>query len=188
MIEFEQAALDIIATGAVFSYQVAGEGNNIIYGLDAGFEQSQLLVNAIGSESGQRFLNIFEDGPVALEIDVGGKWEITISPVARISPPSTLEDFYVPMLDTTGIYDQGSVRSISIDGPAAILIKTDDRTADVVASGEANLIVYAASAASQEVDLVVNEIESFEGTVLLPDCSQACYLDISTGHYTITIP
>ncbi len=188
VIEFEQAALDIIARGAVFTYQVGGEGNNFIFGLDEGFEQSQLLVNTIGSESGQRFLNIFEAGPAALEIDVGGNWEVTISPVARISPASTLDDFYVPMVDTTGTYDQASTRSITVEGPAAILLKTNERTADIVATGDGNLIVYAASAADQDVVLVVNDIDGFDGTVLLPDCSLTCYLDISDGNYTITIP
>ncbi|MDP3984157.1 MAG: hypothetical protein Q8Q52_04025 [Acidimicrobiia bacterium] len=188
VVEFDQATLEIIANGAVFTFQVAGDGNNIIYGLDESFEQTKLLVNAIGNESGQRFINVFDAGPVGLEIDVGGSWDITISPFARILPPSTLEDFYVPMVDTTGTYDPASVRSIAITGPAALLLKTEDRTADITAVGDGNLVTYALSAATDEVDLLVNEIGSFEGTVLLPDCSMTCFLDISEGEYTFSIP
>lgn len=187
VIEFDSATADIISNGAVFSYEVSGSGNNVIWGLDEDFEQSDLLVNAIGTESGQQFLSIFEDGPVGVEIDAGS-WEITISPILRVDPPSTLGDFYVPLLDTTGTYDPAMTRSIEVVGPAAVLLKTEQRTADITASGDGNIVIWAASAANLNVELLVNELDSFEGTVRLPDCGDGCFLDINEGSYAITIP
>jgi hypothetical protein len=54
-----------------------GGGNFVIWTLDSGGEQLDLLVNEIGGYSGVRPLD-FTGAPAALKVEAGGRWKITV--------------------------------------------------------------------------------------------------------------
>ena len=74
-----------------------------------------------------------------------------------------------------------------VQGPDAIAIKTDGNVAEVEASGEGNIVMYVYSSTGDS-ELLVNEIDTFSGSGLLPDCGEICIVDVDGDfEYTITI-
>jgi len=144
-----------------------------------------LLVNTIGDETSRTWIAL-ADSPVGLSTDIGGNWEFTISPFSRVTPATTAEDFNVRVLDTTGSYPGAETSSISGTGPDAIAIKTDGQVAEVEANGEGNIVIFVHSASTGDVELLMNEIDTFSGSGLLPDCADGCLVDVD-GHFDYTI-
>ena len=176
-----------IADPAVFSYSVTGPDFNSVWGLDEDFEQTSLLVSSIGPEEGQQWLNVFDDRPIAgFEVDAEGSWTLTVSPVTTQTPAQALDDFYVPVLDSTGRF--ATEFELQGTAPSAAVLLTESPTADITMTGESNNAIWAAEVSTGERSLLVNEIGNVEGTVRLPDCSEGCFVDISGGDYSISLP
>lgn len=69
--------------------------------------------------------------------------------------------------------------------PDAIALKTDERVATVEANGDGNIVIYVYSSTGDR-ELLVNEIDSFSGSGLLPDCADGCIVDLQ-GDFEYTI-
>lgn len=187
VVEFEDDLVSWLSENVgVFEYSVSGSGLNLIWSLDASFEESNLLVNTVGPQEGIRWISLTDDS-VGLSVDVDGGWEFAISPLTTISPAQTAADANVRVLDTTGSISGAEVSSVSGRAPDAIALRTEDRVAEVTASGDGLIIIWVYSN-SGDSELVVNEIDSFDGSGLLPDCSSICLVDLDGEfEYTLTI-
>src|SRR5690606_14224799 len=127
-------------------------GNNAVWGLDADFEESDLLVNTIGSESGRRLLL---EELIGLSVEVNSGWEFTISPLSTVTPVSEASDFNLRVLDTTGTFAGAETEAISGNAPDALVLRTDQRVATVEASGSGNIAIWVYSMAGIR-ELLVN--------------------------------
>lgn len=187
VIEFDpELAGWLTETFGIFTYEVSGSGNNAVWALDADFEPTDLLVNTIGSDTGTRFISLTDDA-TGLEVEVSGSWTFTISPATKVFPTTTAEDFNVPLIDTTGTYPGAATEAVDWEGPAVIALKTEARIAEITATGDGNIAIWIYSSTG-EADLLVNEIDQFEGSVRLPDCSEGCWLDIDGDMtYSLTL-
>lgn len=176
VLEFGPELAWLNETFGIFTYEVSGSGNNAVWGLDSDFETVDLLVNTIGQHTGTRLISFAYDA-AGLEVEVNGNWTFTISPPTSVIPPGSAADFNVPVIDTTDTYEGADDAAIDWSGPGVIVLKTDGRVAEISATGDGNIAIWAYSS-SGETELLVNEIDAFEGSVLLPDCSEMCWLDI----------
>ena len=98
-------------------------------------------------------------------------------PLTNLFPPRIANDFNVPVIDTTDTYAGAETEAVDWNGPSVIVLKTDDRVAEITASGDGNIAMWAYNMVG-DTELLVNEIDFFEGSVRLPDCSEGCWLDI----------
>jgi hypothetical protein len=176
VIEFGNDLAWLTETFGIFEFQVAGSGNNAVWALDETFETADLLINTIGNHTGTRFISLTYDA-TGLEVDVSGEWTFTISPPTNMFPPLTAQDFNVPAIDTTGSIDGAAEEIVDWSGPGVIALRTNDRVVEITASGDGNIAMWAYSTTG-ETELLVNEIDQFQGSVLLPDCSDMCWIDI----------
>ena len=125
----------------------SGGSNFAVISYDTNGEYLDLLVNTIGSYEGTVPLNFMEKGATRFEIKSSGNWEIQILPLGMIRReviPGTI----------TGIGDD----VIYLDGKDPDLVKVDASTA------KSNFSIWAWSAT--DVDLLVNEIAPYTGTVV----------------------
>ncbi len=185
-VEFSGSGSEVIEFGAelawlegsigIFNYEVSGSGNNVVWGLDESFDTADLLVNTIGNETGSRFIG-FDYEEVGLEVGVSGSWTFVITPITKFKPSLIADDFWTPLIDTTGTYAGAAAEAVDWEGPSIIALKTDGRVAEITAQGDGNIVIWAHSA-NGDTELLVNEIDFFEGSVRLPDCSDGCWLDI----------
>ena len=185
-VEFSGSGSEVIEFGAelawlegsigIFNYEVSGSGNNVVWGLDESFDTADLLVNTIGNETGSRFIG-FDYEEVGLEVGVSGSWTFVITPITKFKPSLIADDFWTPLIDTTGTYAGAASEAMDWEGPSIIALKTDGRVAEITAQGDGNIVIWAHSA-NGDTELLVNEIDFFEGSVRLPDCSDGCWLDI----------
>jgi hypothetical protein len=148
---------------AILDISYVGSSNFIVWSYD-GSGPIDLTVNEIGSYSGRRPIN-FPDGggPVRqLEITAEGSWTIEVLPVSRASTQlSGNGDNVVRVIPT------GSARPVTFTH-----------------NGSSNFIVWSYSATNR-LDLEVNTIGSYSGTVLLDAWSE--FLEIQAdGAWTIT--
>lgn len=184
VIEFGDDLSWLTEVFGIFQFQVDGSGNNVVWALDQDFETADLLVNTIGSQSGSRFLSLDYDA-TGLEVDVSGGWTFTVSPPTNMFPPRSAADFNVPVVDTTGTIDGAEPAAVDRAGPSVIALRTDGRVAEITAAGDGNIAMWIYSS-NGDSDLLVNEIDEFEGSVRLPDCSDLCWLDVD-GEMTYSL-
>lgn len=177
VIEFGDDLSWLTETFGILEFQVDGSGNNAVWALDQDFETADLLVNTIGGQSGSRFLSLTYDA-TGLEVEVSGGWTFTVSPPTNMFPPRSAADFNIPVIDTTGTIDGAEQAAVDRDGPSVIVLRTDGRVAEISASGDGNIAMWAYSS-DGDSDLLVNEIDEFEGSVRLPDCSDLCWIDVA---------
>ncbi|SEL06904.1 hypothetical protein [Nonomuraea pusilla] len=133
----------------------SGSSNFIVSPVDPGGAEQASIVNEIGRYKGTVLVNE-EDGKVlrAFKIQADGPWTLTLKPLALAR-----------------VWDGGSIRAsgrgddvIALAPPASGLT-----TMKVNHSGSHNFIVDSYSESSR--DLLVNEIGSYRGEVLLPDAT-----------------
>jgi len=176
VIEFGDGLSWLTQVFGIFEFQVAGSGNNAVWALDQDFETADLLINTVGSQSGSRLLSLDYDA-TGLEVEVSDSWTFIVSPPTNMFPPGSSADFNVPVVDTTGTYDGAEQAAADWEGPSVIALRTDGRVAEIIASGDGNIAMWIYSS-NGESDLLVNEIDEFEGSVRLPNCSDVCWIDV----------
>jgi hypothetical protein len=152
---------------AILEIAYAGAANFAVVSFGPGDDYLDLLVNEIGAYSGRRPVNFVIgqfDGPVRyLEITASGPWAINVLPLSQAH---------------TGWAGSG-------DDVVAITPKSFNRPMTITHNGLSNFIVWSYSKTAR-LDLEVNEIGSYTGTVLLD--AGASYLDIGAdGSWTFTI-
>jgi hypothetical protein len=137
---------------AIAAITHSGASNFAVWAVDASGNQTDLLVNTIGSYSGTLLFD--EQGGShtdAFEVEADGSWTITINPVTeafRWNGSETLS---------------GSGDDVVILDPASSGLKSTTLTH----SGEGNFAVWIYSPSG--TDLAVNEIGQFSGEVLIAD-------------------
>jgi hypothetical protein len=158
------AAIDLSGTGnavprfeipadsaAVADIAHTGASNFAVWAVNEGGEQTDLLVNVIGNYAGTV---LFDESAgshtVAFDVEAGGAWTITIKPVTEAFRWDGTETL-------TGTGDH-----VAILDPASSGLKSMTLTH----AGDGNFAVWAYGPAT---DLLVNEIGSYSGEVLLPD-------------------
>ncbi len=186
VVEFDDTLVQYLSDNiAVFHFSISGSGNNVVWALDAAFDETDLLVNTIGDQSGTRWLAL-QNNPVALEVDAGGAWELTISRATKLTPVSVADDFWVTVVDTTDTYAGALTEVIDGKGPDALFLQTQAHVVDITADGDGNIVMWGYSAIDGSSELLMNEIDTFDGSSVLPDCSQGCLIDVD-GDYTYTL-
>ena len=176
VIEFGDDLAWLTDTFGIFQFQVSGSGNNAVWALDENFETSDLLVNTIGDQTGTRFISLTSNA-TGLEVEVSGGWTFTIHPATNMLPPRSVADFNVPVIDTTGSFEGADGAAVNRVGPEVVFLRTEGRVAEITAAGDGNIAMWIYSSTGT-ADLLVNEIEQFEGSVRLPDCSDSCWIDV----------
>lgn len=125
----------------------SGARNFVIWALDEGLAQSELLVNTIGGYAGSVPFNLSTSERItALEITADGPWSVTLRDVqtVREAPQG---------VSTTG------------QGDDVLLYLGDATIADVSHSGERNFVIWSYGSDSE---LLVNDIGSYTGAVRWP--------------------
>lgn len=123
-------------------------GNFVVWNLDEDGQHIDLLVNEIGKYSGARPIDIRDrDNTVRFEVNADGPWKIDVVPV------SSAKKANVP-------------GKVSGSGDEVILLRGDSPdTATISHSGDSNFVVTAYG--TRGPDLLVNEIGTYNGTVVL---------------------
>lgn len=123
---------------ATISYD--GGGNFAVWELDDQLEQLDLLVNEIGSYSGNVAIGLRGD-TAGFEVTAAGPWRIEAKPQEMLRPFDT---------------------EVSGTGDDVVAYLGDPMAAHITHTGESNFAVHS------ERDLLVNEIGNYEGTVRFP--------------------
>jgi hypothetical protein len=152
---------------AIVSFTHDGESNFAVWSLNAELEQIDLLVNEIGSYSGMIFLSRgYSFSPSSarhLEIEDAEEW------TAKVAPASSAPQFLAAA--------KGSGDSVLRYGGSRVRL-------EITYSGEGNFSVTTFSKDGFYGDLLVNEIDEFSGTVVLPSDE---YIVVSAdGDWTLT--
>ncbi|MEX1126458.1 MAG: hypothetical protein WEE53_12415, partial [Acidimicrobiia bacterium] len=155
---------------AVIDLTHNGTSNFIVWSLDGGFANIDLLVNEIGSYQGRRMVHggWFSQPELVrhLEIDADGAWSITARPIsAARSMTSSL----------TGSGDD----ILRYQGSASTLTSTHD--------GTSNFIIWGYESDGSITGLIVNEIGPYSGTDLI-DSGTAILEIAADGNWTLHAP
>jgi hypothetical protein len=143
----------------------SGGGNFIVTAVDASGEQLDLLANEIGKYSGVRPLD-FEQTPAALKVETSGSWKIVVRTLDKA--PRWPAAAGSGKGDAVVLVDQGASGDLA--------------TVKITHKGQGNFIVYAYG---DREDLLVNEIGSYSGEVLLPGGTVAISIE-AEGAWTMT--
>ncbi|MGO2774775.1 MAG: hypothetical protein ACTIB2_15365 [Brachybacterium tyrofermentans] len=154
---------------AVFYAEVThdGTGNVALWSVDGNGQDIDLLVNEIGSYSGQVAIN-FSGEPSALRVEADGDWTITFHHLHE-----------APRWDGSDTYEATGDSLVIVDGVADGLTPVT-----LTHAGESNFAIWAWGESSP--DLIVNEIGRYDGTTLLPDGSIVLQVD-ADGPWTISV-
>lgn len=121
----------------------SGRSNFVVWALDEGLAQTDLLVNEIGSYNGRIPVNLRGD-TTALEIDADGAWTISLLPIEN---------------DVREVAD-------SITGTGSdVLFLAETAVYAVAHIGESNFAIWVYG--TDDTDLAVNEIGAYSGNVPL---------------------
>ncbi len=122
----------------------SGSHNFAVWSVDSSGDNVDLLVNEIGSYSGTVTTYTDYDDAAMLAITAGGSWSVTFKPM------SAMEE---------------ATNGSSFTGDNVVLINADELTkVSFTHSGSSNFAVWGIG--MTDVDLLVNEIGSYDGTVI----------------------
>ncbi len=158
---------------AIFRMAHDGGSNFAIWLLDGNGEQIELLVNEIGSFDGAKAVGVAAPGDYLLDVTADGSWAVTIEQprgVVGQAPPPQI----------TGRGQQVSQVLALTEGLARIQMTHD---------GQSNFAIWLLDENGSPVDLLVNEIGSFDGSTALQIPGDGNYiLDVAAdGNWTIAI-
>lgn len=169
---FEGTGDDVIDLGGVLDQpQVvvatnSGTSNFIVYSLDAGLTELDLIVNTIGPSLGRYPMNFQGDAASFLRVEAEGNWRFEIQ---ELSPTAA------PVWDGTAPYTGAGSDVILYNGDAGIL--------DYTNTGDSNFIVTAYGDSS---DLLVNEIGPVDGTTTITAGPMAIVI-AAEGDWSFTV-
>lgn len=159
---------------SIFTMTYTGSSNFIVWLMDANTGQNvELLANAIGSFDGSRSVGVKSDGDYILNIQADGPWQVTVEQPRKTATQS------VP-LTLSGNGQKVSEIFYLENGLRRIEMKHD---------GSSNFIVWLIDDQGNKIDLLANEIGSFEGSKAIGITNPGTYmLDISAdGNWEISI-
>lgn len=145
----------------------SGQGNFVVWGTDAGGESTELVANTIGNYSGTRPLGLgYSERSTGLDIQADGAWTLDILPIREATD-----------LLATGIESSGDDVLDGYRMAGQIVTLTHD--------GESNFVIWAYDDSGTMLDLVANDIGSYDGTRRLPAGTR--WLEVQAdGNWTIT--
>lgn len=149
----------------------SGSGNFVVWSVSADGAQNDLLVNVIGTYSGTILFDE-SDGihSTAFQVEADGPWTIDVQPISA---------------------------AFDWDGSQPLVGRGDDvatleprssglKTVAITHNGSSNFVVYAYSS-SAGASLLVNEISTYSGEVVLPDGT--FFLEINAdGNWSVGAP
>lgn len=158
---------------AIFRMSHSGQSNFAITLLDSNGEIVELLVNEIGSFDGAKAVGIRTKGEHLLDISADGKWSVKIEQPRPLTAPSIPKSF-------TGKSQQAS-ELFSMGKGLATFKMTHD--------GSSNFAILLLDNKGRTVELLVNEIGSFNGSKAVGIARAGIYLlDISAdGNWTVDV-
>lgn len=158
--------IELPATGVPMIMEItySGEHNFVIWTLDSSGDQVDLLVNTIGSYSGTVTNYTDYDDTAFLSITASGSWSITFKPLCLMDE-----------LVSGETYSTDDVRYIATD---------DLLTLDITYVGDSNFVVWGIG--FSDVDLLVNEIDDYSGTVVWTEPQSFLIVIADDGDWTIT--
>lgn len=117
---------------------------------DKNGDQLELLVNAISPYEGKVIMDLLtygETNATMIQVEASGDWKISIYP---------LDIAYLNVVDAPGYYEGFSADVVYLDGESSTAtFKSSDG-------------YFGVKAISDSVDLLVNDIAPYEGTVIVP--------------------
>ncbi len=171
---------DVVAFSAsgtalrIFTMQHSGTSNFAIWLKDVQGNRVDLLVNEIGSYSGRKSASL-STGKYYLDITASGPWSVEISP--SVERTSTTTGTSPLVLSGTG----DDVRGFTTTGTGLRIFTMQN-------SGASNFAIWLKDGQGNRVDLLVNEIGSYNGKKSVKLTTGEYYLDISSsGSWTIEI-
>ena len=158
--------IELPASGVPMIIEITYSGNSnfIIWTLDSSGDQVDLLVNTIGSYSGTVTSWTDYEDTALLSITASGSWSITFKPMCLMDE-----------LVSGETYSNDDVRYIATD---------DLLTLDVTYSGDGNFIIWGIG--FDDVDLLVNEIDYYDGTVVWSEPQSFLIVTADDGDWTVT--
>lgn len=128
-----------------------GSSNFAVWNLDSSGQEINLLVNTIGNYRGTRLIDAMEgEQTAALKIESDGSWRVTLKPFALVH-----------VWDGTGTWTGKGDNLVVIQSGAFAGLDS----VKITNSGESNFVV---TAYGETMDLLVNEIGSYSGELLMP--------------------
>tara|TARA_B100000676_G_C18016317_1_gene809892 strand:+ start:60 stop:1565 length:1506 start_codon:yes stop_codon:yes gene_type:complete len=138
----------------------SGDSNFAVIILDSNGKYIDLLANEIGSFSGETSLSIEDTGEYLLDIDADGSWAVAFeSPYWDERTKAPLEMDYVGKLATQFIELEEGIWKVKLNH-----------------SGDSNFAVKVLDSNGGYVDLLANEIGSFEGSTALSIKDRGLYV------------
>jgi hypothetical protein len=132
------------ARPAIVTFECLVPGGNVAVETDG---NESVLVNTVGSYRGSRWINIHENTRTrALLITAQGPWRLDVADLDSLPP---------------------SGRCAAGAGDSVVYLSEEITEATISHQGRGNFIVEVAGAADEPIDLAVNEIGAFRGTVPL---------------------
>lgn len=154
-------------TAAIAAITHNGGGNFAVFSVSEDGSQNDLMVNTIGAYGGAVLFDESGQHSVAFEVTAGGAWSIVIKPL-------TAAFAWDGVASLTGTGDDVARIDPNISGLV---------TAQVSHSGGSNFAIFAYS--SSGADLLVNEIGTYSGEVLIGDGT--FFLEITAdGAWSVT--
>ncbi len=134
---------------ALLTINYSGGSNFVVWNFDSAGQEIDLLVNTIGSYKGTRPLDFLaSEHTVRLSIESSGNWDFAILPleeIRRSDVPGLLEG----LGDDVVLLSEGEADLLVIDASSA----------------DSNFVIWGYG---DDVDLLVNEIAPYTGTVIVP--------------------
>lgn len=153
-----------------FHIKASGGSNVIVYLVNDRGKQVELLVNVIGTYDGVSGIGV-KPGEYLLDIDAPSSWTAVLEqprPISGKTPPQTYSGSGP---DVAG--------PVTLDGLTRVVMKYQ---------GKSNFIVYLVNDRGVQVELLANEIGSFNGSTALPGDGGIYWLTVDAdGKWSIKI-
>jgi hypothetical protein len=156
---------------AIADINAKGKGNFSVWSVGSDGDQQDLLVNEIGKYDGTVLFNTDDEPAVAFEITSDGNWTIVIKPLVAARQWDRASDL------------EGAGDDVVLIQPPIVGLATTE----ITHRGQGNFSLWTYTE-DGDADLLVNEIDRYDGEVLLPDGTALLEVGAAGGRWSITAP
>lgn len=158
---------------SIFTLTHKGQSNFSVFLMDSNGQKIELLANAVGSFNGSKAVEISKKGTYLFDISADGEWSI------KIEQPRPITADVKPKI-ISGIGQKAS---------SFIKLNKGLTTFDLKHDGTSNFSVFLMDSKGQKIELLANDIGSFNGSKAVGINESGLYLlDISAdGNWSIAI-
>jgi hypothetical protein len=160
--------------GRAFRATITASGassNFAVWAVDSTGAKYDLLVNEIGGYSGTHLVTLpySSDSIWGLEVTASGlSWTIAVSPLTTATSWAS------------GTFNGSGSNVVAVPAPSAPTSVTFTH------SGSSNFAVWAVDGSGKQIDLLVNEIGPYSGTVLMPLATRYLSVDAANASWSAT--